>query len=78
MLKTGSPYKWKYLIKKLGHPFENFKSIDDYQKPVDNLQKEYFFKKLKNKCPDNVEVKRRKKNIKRFNIKNGEELTQIL
>ena len=40
ILKTGFPDKWKYLTKKLAYPYEYFNSIDDYQKPVDNLKKE--------------------------------------
>ena len=76
-LKTGFPNKWKYLTKKLAYPYEYFNSIDDYQKPVDNLAKEYFFSKLKNKCPDDEEIQRKMDNIKKFKIKNGEELTEI-
>ena len=52
ILKTGFPNKWKNLTEKLVYPYEHFNNIDDYQKPVDNLAKEYFFSKLKNKCPD--------------------------
>ena len=77
VLKTGFPDKWKYLTKKLAYPYEYFNSIDDYQKPVDNLKKEHFFSKLKNKCPDDGEIKRTKEIIEKFNIKNGEELTEI-
>ena len=77
ILKTGFPNKWKYLTKKLAYPYEYFNSIDDYQKPVDNLKKEDFFSKLKNKCPDKEEIERTKDDIKKFNIKNGEELTEI-
>ena len=77
ILKLGFPYEWKYLTKKLAYPYEYFNSIDDYQKPVDNLKKEDFFSKLKNKCPNDEEIQRTKDNIKRFNIKNGEELTEI-
>ena len=51
ILKTGFPDKWKYLTKKLAYPYEYFNSIDDYQKSVDNLEKEHFFSKLKNNCP---------------------------
>ena len=76
ILKTRFPNKWKYLTKKLAHPYEYFNSIDDYQKPVDNLKKD-FFSKLKNKCPDDEEIERTKEIIKKFNIKNGEELTEI-
>ena len=37
ILKTGFPDKWKYLTKKLAYPYEFFNSIEDYQKPVNNL-----------------------------------------
>ena len=77
ILKTRFPDKWKYLTKKLAYPYEYFNSIDDYQKPVNNLKKEHFFSKLKNKCPDDEEIERTMDIIKRFNIKNGEELTEI-
>ena len=77
VLKTGLLDKWKFLTKKLAHPYENFNSIDDYQKPVDNLKKEDFFSKLKNKCPDDEEIQRTKDIINVFNIKNGEEVTEI-
>ena len=42
---------WKYITKKSAYPYEHFNSTDEYQKPVDNLKKENFFSKLKNKCP---------------------------
>ena len=77
VLKTGFLDKWKYLTKKLAYPCECFNSIDDYQKPVDNLKKEHFFSELKNKCPVDEEIERTKEIIERFNIKNGEELTEI-
>ena len=77
VLKTGFPDKWKYLTKKLSYPYEIFNSIDDYQKPVYNLRKEDFFSKLKNKCPDDEEIERTMDIIKKFNIKSGEELTEI-
>ena len=77
ILKTGFPNKWKYLTKKLAYPYEHFISIDVCQKPVDNLKKEDFFSKLKNKCPDDEEIERTKEIIKRFNIKSGEESTEI-
>ena len=75
--KTGFPDKWKYLTKKLAYPYEFFNCIEDYQKPVDNLKKEDFFSKLKNKCPDDKEIEITKDIIQKFNIKNGEELTEI-
>ena len=60
ILKTGFPDKWKYLTKKLAYPYEFFNSIDDYQKPVDNLKKEDFFSKLKNKCPSDKKIEQEK------------------
>ena len=77
ILKTRFPYKWKYLTKKLAYPYEYFNSVDDYKKPVDNLEKKDFFSKLKNKCPDDDKIERTREVIKRFNIKSGEELTEI-
>ena len=47
ILKTAYPDKWKFLIKKLAYTYEYFNCFDDYQEPVDNLEKEYFFSKLK-------------------------------
>ena len=69
ILKTGFPNKWKNLTKKLAYPYEYFNSIDDYRKPVDNLKKEYFFSKLKNRCPDDEEIERTKKIIKNSILK---------
>ena len=77
ILKREFPDKWKYLNKKIAYPYQYFNSIDDYQKPVDNLKIEDFFSKLKNKCPDDDEIERTKEVIKSFDIKNGEELTKL-
>ena len=41
------------------------------------LKKEDCFSKLKNKCPDDEELERTNKKIEKFNIKDGEELTEI-
>ena len=68
ILKTAFPDKWKNLTKKLAYPYEFFNSTDDYQKPVDNLKKEDFFTKLKNKCPDDDEIERTREIIKVFDI----------
>ena len=76
-LKTGSPDKLKYLTEKLAYPYEFFNCIEDYQKPVDNLKKKDFFSKLKNKCPDDEGIERTKEIFKIFDIKNGEELTEL-
>ena len=48
ILKTEFADRWKYPTKKLAYTYELFNSIDDYQKPVDNLKKKDFFIKLKN------------------------------
>ena len=77
LLKTRFPDERKYLTKKLAYPYEYFNSIEDYQKRVNNLKKEDFFSKLKNKYPDDEEIERTKEIIKIFNIKDGEELTEI-
>ena len=77
ILKEEVPDKWQYLNKKLAYPYEYFNSIDDYEKPVLNLENKDFFSKLKNKCPDDKEIDRTREIIKKFNIENGEELTQL-
>ena len=77
ILKTGFPDKWRCSSKKLACPYENFNSIDDYQQPINNLRKAHFFSKLKNGYPNDEEIQRTMDNIKRFNIKKGEELTEI-
>ena len=71
ILKTGFPDKWKYLSKKLAYPYEYFNSIEDYQRSVDNLKKEHFFSKLKNKCPDDEEIQKTMDIIKKINFQNG-------
>ena len=77
LLKTEFPDKWRYLTKKLAYPYEYFNSIEDYNKPVDNLEIKDFFSKLKNKCPDDKEIDRTREIIKKFNIKDGKELTEL-
>ena len=66
LLKTEFPDKWKYLTKKLAYPYEYFNSIDDYQKPVDNLKKQDFFSKFKNGYPSDEEIERTKEIINFF------------
>ena len=58
ILKREFPDKRQYLNKKLAYPYEYFNSIDDYKKPVHNLENKDFFSKLKNKCPDDKEIDR--------------------
>ena len=68
---------WKFSTKKLAYPYEYFNGIDVYQKPVKNLKREDFSSKLKNDYPDDEEKERTKELNKKFNIKIGEELTQL-
>ena len=77
LLKTEFPDKWIYLTIKLAYPYECFNSIEDYQKSVDNLKKEDFLSNVKNGCPHDEEFQRTTDIIKKFIIKNGEELTQL-
>ena len=77
ILKTEFADKWKFLTKKLAYPYEYFNCFDDYQKPVNNLKNEDFFSKLKNKCPNNTKIQKTMDIIERFNIKNGQELTEL-
>ena len=77
ILKTEFRDKWKFLTKKLAYPYEYFNSIDDYKKPINNLEKKDFFSELKNKCPNDEKIQRTMDIIERFNIKNGKELTEI-
>ena len=69
ILKKEFLDKWQYLNKKIAYPHEFFNSIDDYKKPVDNLNKEDFFSKLKNECPDDEKIQRIKKINKCWIIK---------
>ena len=77
ILEKEFPDKWQFLNKKLAYPYQYFTSINDYQKPVDNLKKEDFFSKLKNECPDDDAIERTKQIIKLFDIKNAGELTKL-
>ena len=77
ILKKEFPDNWKYLSKKLAYPYEYFNSIENYNKPVDNLENKDFFGKLKNKCPDHSEIDRTREIIKTINIKDGKELTEL-
>ena len=77
ILKTEFPDKLRYLTNKLAYLYEYFNSIEDYNKPVDNLENKDFFSKLKNKCPDDKEIDRTREFVKKFNIKDGKELTEL-
>ena len=47
LFKTEYPDKWKYVTRKIAYLYQYFNSIEDYQKPVDNLKKEDFFSKFR-------------------------------
>ena len=77
ILKDQFPDKWENLNKNLANPYEEFNSIDGYQKSVDILEKEDFFSKLKIKYPDDKKIERTKEIIKLIIFKRGEELTRL-
>ena len=77
ILKKDFQDEWQFLKKTMAYPYKYFINIDAYKRPVDNLRKEYFFSKLKNKCLDDEKIKRTKEFIKIFNIKKGEDLTHL-
>ena len=66
-LKTEFPDKWKCLTKKLAYPYEYFKSMDDYQKPINDLKIEDFSCDLKKNILV-MKKERTKENIKIFNL----------
>ena len=68
--------RWKNLTKELASPYDYFNSIKDYEKPVDKFKTEDFFSKFK-KCPSVEKKRKNKRNNEKFNIKNGEKLTQL-
>ena len=62
------------LKKKLAYPYEYYKSLEDYEKPIEELiecGKEALYSMVKNKCPDQEEVDRTNETIRYFNLKNG-------
>ena len=75
--KKEFPDKWMYIIEKLAYPYEDFKSFEVYQKPIDNLKKNDFFSKLKNKYPCDEEVERTKEVFELFQLANFEEVTKL-
>ena len=77
ILKKEFPINWQLLNKKLAYPYEYFKNLEDYSKDISTLTKQDYFSKLKNDYPDDEEIERTNKIIQTFNIKNGEELTQL-
>ena len=75
-LPTDFPDKtWKFLTIKLVYPYAYFNSTDNYQKLVDNLQKETSSVNSKMIIPVIKKIERTMDIIKRFNFKNREQLT---
>ena len=58
-MKTDFPDKWNYLDRNLSYPYEFFNSVEDYQKPVTTLKKD-FSGKLMNAHPSVEEIERTK------------------
>ena len=79
-LKRHFPNHCTLLKNKVAYPYEFYKTIEDYEKAIDDLLqsgKEAYFSKTKNKIPDQEEIDRTNEVIKFFNIKNGRELTEL-
>ena len=79
-LKKHFPNYWMLLKNKLAYPYEFYKTLEDYEKPIEQLinsGNEAYFSKTKNKIPDQEEIDRTNEIIKLFNIKNGRELTEL-
>ena len=68
------------LKNKLAYPYEFYKTLEDYEKPIGELLyagKEAYLSKTANKIPDQKEIDRTNEIIKLYNIKNGNELTEL-
>ena len=61
--------------KKLAYPYEYF-NLGNFQEPL-NLTKEDFWSTLKQTTPPDDEINRTQEIVKKFNVKNGQELTMI-
>ena len=60
----------------MAYPYEYFNSFDYYEKPVDNLKKEDFWKKLKSSYASLEEIESTKEKFKFNNIKKGDILKE--
>ena len=79
-LKKNFPYHWKLLKNKLAYPYKFYKTLEDYERPIEDLLKagnEDYFSKTQNKIPDQEEIDRTNDIIRLINIKNGRELTEL-
>ena len=79
-LKKHFPNHWVLFKNKLAYPYEFYKTLEDYERPIEDLLKagnEAYYSKTKNEIPDQKEIDRTNEIIKLFNIKNGRELTEL-
>ena len=79
-LKKHFPNHWMLLKNKLAYPYEFYKTLEDYEKPIEELLNAgsgAYYSKTANKIPDQKEIGRTNEIIKLFNIKNGRELTEL-
>ena len=60
---------------KLAYPYE-YLNLNNIQEPL-NLTKENFWSTLKQKTPPDEKINRTQEIIKKFNVRNGQELTMI-
>ena len=65
----------EFFKKKLAYPYEYF-THNNFQEPL-NLSPEDFWSTLKQTTPPDEEVNRTQEIIKKFNVKNGHELTEL-
>ena len=61
--------------KKLTYPYKVF-TLNNFQEPL-NLTKEDFWSTLKQTTPPDEERNRTQENIKKYDLKNGQELTML-
>ena len=71
-LKSNFPDHWMFLKNKLAYPYEFYKTLEDYEKTIEELinsGNEAYYSKTKNKIPDQEEIDRTNDIIKLYNIK---------
>ena len=79
-LKQHFGQHWRLFKEKISYSYEYFKTIEDYEKPIEELQilgKEAYYSKLDNYYPEKTEIDRTNHIINILKIKNGRELTRL-